>query len=262
MIGRARIASLGHSLTQSFSTHATHHKVLYHQKSTNVLEVVLNNEKSLNSLDSEMIASLTANLDHWNNNPQLKAVVYRGQGKKAFCAGGDVKSLYDAKVSEKFPGASAGLGDSFFRTEFTLDYRTAVMKPVQISIWDGIVMGGGVGLSIHSPFRIATENSMFAMPEAKIGFFTDVAGGYFLSRLPNHIGLYLGLTSARITGKDLVRAGVANYFIPSEKIETFLTELYSIKDGSHLQKQGIKSLVEKYSDTVSGHMDNLDIIDK
>jgi enoyl-CoA hydratase/carnithine racemase len=262
MIGRARIASLGHSLTQSFSVHAAHSKVLYHQKSAHVLEVVLNNEKSLNSLDSEMIASLTSQLDQWNNNPQLKAVVYRGHGKKAFCAGGDVKSLYDAKVNEKVPGAAAALGDSFFRTEFTLDYRTAVMKPVQISIWDGIVMGGGVGLSIHSPFRIATENSMFAMPEAKIGFFTDVSGGYFLSRLPNHLGVYLGLTSARITGKDLVRAGVANYFIASEKIEAFLAELYAVKDGSHLQKHSIKSLVEKYSDTVSGPIDNLELIDK
>ena len=92
------------------------------------------------------------------------------------------------------------------------------MKPVQISCWDGIVMGGGVGISIHSPIRIATESSMFAMPEAKIGLFTDVAGGYFLSRLRKNIGLYLGLTGARLKGEEVVQAGLANFFVEKSKI--------------------------------------------
>lgn len=84
--------------------------------------------------------------------------------------------------------------DTFFREEFVLDYRLATLKPVLVSILNGVVMGGGVGISIHSPFKIATEKSIFAMPEAKLGFFTDVGGGYFLSRLRSNLGLYLGLT--------------------------------------------------------------------
>lgn len=92
------------------------------------------------------------------------------------------------------------------------------MKPALIAVMDGIVMGGGVGISVHAPIKIATENSMFAMPEARIGFFTDVGGGYFLSRLRSNIGLYLGLTGARLKGKDLVAAGIANYYVPRDKL--------------------------------------------
>ena len=92
------------------------------------------------------------------------------------------------------------------------------MKPVQISCWDGIVMGGGVGISIHSPIRIATEKTVFAMPEAKIGLFTAVGGGYFLSRLRNNIGLYLGLTGIRLKGEEVVQAALANFFVEKSKI--------------------------------------------
>ena len=93
------------------------------------------------------------------------------------------------------------------------------LKSVQIANWDGIVMGGGVGISAFSPFIIATENSMYAMPEGKIGFFTDVGAGYFLSRLRNNIGYYLGLTGARLKGEDVYIAGLANFYIPRENVQ-------------------------------------------
>jgi 3-hydroxyisobutyryl-CoA hydrolase len=101
------------------------------------------------------------------------------------------------------------------------------LEAVQISNWDGIVMGGGVGISVFSPFRIATEHTVFAMPETKIGFFTDVCGGYFLSRLPNNIGYYLGLTGTQLKGEDVYKAGIANYFVPRELLPELFQEIKS-----------------------------------
>lgn len=126
---------------------------------------------------------------------KVKAFWVEGAGKKAFCAGGDIKELYFAK--EKNPK----LLEEFFKEEFKLDYKLTKMKSLQISNWDGYIMGGGVGLSVFSPYRIATENTSFAMLESKIGFFTDVCGGYFLSRLRNNIGYYLGLTGMTLKGE-------------------------------------------------------------
>jgi enoyl-CoA hydratase/carnithine racemase len=101
------------------------------------------------------------------------------------------------------------------------------MNPLQIAIWNGIVMGGGVGLSCHSKIRIATDNTVYAMPETGIGFFTDVGGSYFLSRVHNNIslGLYLGLTGYRLKAKDLVRWGVATHFVSSENIENLKKDI-------------------------------------
>lgn len=139
-------------------------------------------------------------------------IVLSGEGGKAFCAGGDIKSLYYAKTapSAEYPPS---ILKSFFAHEYTLDYRVATLKPILVALMDGIVMGGGVGISVHAPIRIATEKSMFAMPEAKIGLFTDVGGGYFLSRLKHNLGNYLGLTGYRLKGADLVHAGVADHFV-------------------------------------------------
>ena len=124
---------------------------------------------------------------------KAKAVWFEGAGGKSFCAGGDVKALFDknAKVSDRL---------DFFREEFTTDYKIATMKSLQIANWDGIVMGGGFGVTSMASFRIASENSMFAMPEAKLGFFTDVCACYTLARLRNNIGFYLGMTGARLKG--------------------------------------------------------------
>ena len=109
----------------------------------------------------------------------------------------------------------------FFAQEYLLDYSLTTMSPLQIAIWNGIVMGGSVGVSCHSKIRIATDNTVYAMPETGIGFFTDVGGSYFLSRVHNNIslGLYLGLTGFRLKSRDLVRWGVATHFVPSERLE-------------------------------------------
>ncbi len=99
------------------------------------------------------------------------------------------------------------------------------MNPILVALMDGIVMGGGVGISVHAPIRIATENSLFAMPEAKLGLFTDVGGGYFLSRLKNNLGLFIGLTGYRLKGADLYHAGVADYYVQRDKLHMLKDEI-------------------------------------
>jgi enoyl-CoA hydratase/carnithine racemase len=154
----------------------------------------------------------------------VACVVLQGEGGKAFCAGGDVKSLYLAKTapSDKNPPS---ILQKFFATEYVLDYKLANMSPVLVALMDGIVMGGGVGISVHAPVRIATENSLFAMPEAKLGLFTDVGGGYFLSRLSNNLGMFLGLTGYRLKGADLFHAGVADYYVNRENLASLKQDI-------------------------------------
>jgi 3-hydroxyisobutyryl-CoA hydrolase len=199
-------------------------------------KVLLNRPKALNSLNSGMIAALKSNVQAME---QAKAVWFEGAGGKAFCAGGDVKSLFDKE-------ATVGDRLNFFREEFSTDYKIANLKSVQIANWDGIVMGGGFGITSMAPFRIATENSMFAMPEAKLGFFTDICSCYVLSRLRSNIGFYLGMTGARLKGEDLYISGLANYFIPRKSLEAAFNELKAALPGSHSPKELVAEVLSKY----------------
>lgn len=232
-------------------------KVIFNKRNPYVVEAILNKEKALNALDHDMIKTLSAETEVWNKDDKLKAILLRGMGKKAFCAGGDVKSLYEAKANQQDKGQTPPILDAFFRDEFTCDYKLASLRPSLIALWDGIVMGGGVGISINAPFKIATENSMFAMPEGKIGFFTDVGGGYFLSRLRDNIGVYLGLTSQRLKGKDLVRAGLAQYYLPSEKIPELEKRLFDSPKPESLTREGIATILQELCEKVEGDLPNL-----
>ena len=118
----------------------------------------------------------------------------------------------------------------FFRLEQELDYQVSQLKALQIACWDGIVMGGGVGISVFAPFIIATEKTLFAMPQAKIGFITDMGINYILARLRSNIGYYLGTTGARLKGEEVFIAGLANYFIPSSKITEAQKEILTLFD--------------------------------
>lgn len=141
----------------------------------------------------------------------------RGAGPKSFCAGGDVAKI--VKVGKE-SGREVAIeyGIKFLREEFRMDYQLAKMRPVQISILDGYVLGGGNGISINSKIKIATEKTLMGMPEAKIGFFCDVGVSYVLSRLQNGIGEYICLTSQFIKGEDIVKAKLADHFVKSENI--------------------------------------------
>ncbi|KAF5749888.1 Beta-hydroxyisobutyryl-CoA hydrolase 1 [Tripterygium wilfordii] len=142
-------------------------------------------------------------------------VILKGNGK-AFCAGGDVVSVVGSMMIGHW-----SFGASFYRKQFTLDYLLATYKKPLIALIDGIVMGGGAGLSMHATFRIVTENTVFAMPEAAIGLFPDVGASHFLSRLPGYFGEYLGLTGARLDGAEMLECGLATHFVYSKDLVWF-----------------------------------------
>lgn len=128
----------------------------------------------------------------------------KGAGEKSFCAGGDVVALSEQNFNAAGEPNEEGMQRSaeYFRTEYTLDHLVATYTKPYVAFMDGHTMGGGVGLSVHAPFRIATERTTFAMPETKIGFFTDVGGSFFLPRLDGQLGMYLALTSDFLRGVD------------------------------------------------------------
>lgn len=178
--------------------------------------IVLNRPSKLNSLNQSMIDKLTPKVLEYVKNDSIKALVLKGAGGKALCAGGDVAAL--ASGISKNGNAGSVDATTFFRDEYILVQLIATLSKPYVALMHGITMGGGVGVSVHAPFRIATEKTLFAMPETDIGFFPDVGGTYFLSRLDGEIGTYLALTSARLRGYDVVSAGIATHYIPSDRL--------------------------------------------
>jgi enoyl-CoA hydratase/carnithine racemase len=220
------------------------------------VKVKLNKPKSLNALDIPMIGLLQKLVLEWNSSESTRLVIFSADGQKAFCAGGDVKSLYMARQE-----GNSSVFSKFFSKEYILDYSLARMRPVQMSVWDGMVLGGGLGISIHSPIRVATEKSMFSMPEALIGLYPDVAGTYFLPRLPGSIGLYLGITAARLNSEELVRAGAATHFVKGENLSKLKeTLIENVTSESSLQQ--IENIVSEYSEPISGPLEDIENIEK
>lgn len=159
-------------------------------------------------------------------NQVCQSILVRGAGAKAFCAGGDIVSIAkDAARAQKGDGDAYQRFVGFFRDEYRLDYMTSKLSKPYIPWYNGIVMGGGVGISVHNRVRVATEQSLFAMPETTIGFFPDVGGSHFLPRLDPGLGMYLALTSARLKGADLVHAGVATHFAYNHEFDNLYNKL-------------------------------------
>lgn len=175
--------------------------------------ICLNRPKALNALDLSMIRACAAALDDWRDNPHVHAVVIEGAGDRAFCAGGDIRALREAQVTGNRSDA-----DRFFQEEYALNLAIATYPKPYVALIDGICMGGGIGLSVHAPYRVATQHAAFAMPETAIGFFPDIGATFFLPRLPGELGTYLGLTGLRITGADAVHAGFATHYTPRENL--------------------------------------------
>lgn len=169
--------------------------------------ILLNRPRALNALDLPMIRACAAILETWREDPRVDAVVIEGAGDRAFCAGGDIRALRDGQMS----GDRAAV-EQFFAEEYALNMTIATYPKPYIALIDGLCMGGGIGLSVHAPYRVATEHAGFAMPETAIGFFPDIGATFLLPRLPGELGVYLGLTGLRITGADAVHAGLATHF--------------------------------------------------
>ena len=197
----------------------------------NVAIVILNREKALNALDMDMVSQMKSHLLKWRssslsnqNEHKISAFILKGAGGKAFCAGGDVKSIYSHLQNNGQPsligtGKPGTIESDFFRHEYEMNYLIGTSPIPQVSIWDGIVMGGGVGISVLGEFRIATEKTLFAMPETAIGLFPDVGSSAWLPHLPDGQGLYIGLTGCRLGAADLINTGIATHYIPSQNLE-------------------------------------------
>eukprot|EP00405_Crypthecodinium_cohnii_P022164 CAMPEP_0206465728 /NCGR_PEP_ID=MMETSP0324_2-20121206/28015_1 /ASSEMBLY_ACC=CAM_ASM_000836 /TAXON_ID=2866 /ORGANISM="Crypthecodinium cohnii, Strain Seligo" /LENGTH=404 /DNA_ID=CAMNT_0053938667 /DNA_START=15 /DNA_END=1229 /DNA_ORIENTATION=- len=211
--------------------------------SNGVAELQLCRPKKLNSLSMPMIQQLKVFYDQLEKGSD-KCVLLSGEGR-AFCAGGDVAEVRDGVLA----GNSAPA--EFFHDEYALDYQIATLHPrkgiVQVALWDGIVMGGGVGLSAHSPVRICTEKTMFAMPETLIGLFPDVGMTWKLSRLAAGLptGLYLGLTGQRLGAADCMASGIATHYCPSEKLPQVVEKLKSLGAAKVSEIEVVAKVVEE-----------------
>lgn len=185
--------------------------------------ILLNRPRALNALDLEMIRACTCALLEWRDDPHVHAVVIEGAGERAFCAGGDIRALRDGQLS----GDRTSV-DAFFREEYDLNLLISAYPKPYIALIDGICMGGGIGVSVHAPYRVASEHAMFAMPETAIGFFPDIGATFFLPRLPGQLGLYLGLTGLRVTGSDAVHAGFGTHYVSRDRLPTLSLALADI----------------------------------
>jgi enoyl-CoA hydratase len=183
--------------------------------------ITLNRPKALNALTHAMCLSMKVQLDAWRTDDAVKCVVVQGEGERAFCAGGDVRALYESGK------AGTPYIFDFYRDEYILNAAIKHYSKPYIALLRGIVMGGGVGVSVHGSHRIADESMLFAMPETGIGLFPDVGGSFFLPRLPGELGMYLGLTGARLKTADALYAGVATHFVPAAKHEALIAALES-----------------------------------
>jgi enoyl-CoA hydratase/carnithine racemase len=189
--------------------------------------ITLNAPKALNALNFEMIKLLEPQLRAWQDDETIAMVLLKGAGDKAFCAGGDVVSLHHAMAQ----GKPTSLVEDFFTLEYKLDYLIHTFdKP--ILVWgNGIVMGGGLGLMAGASHRVVTETSRIAMPEQTIGLYPDVGGSYFLHKMPQSVGLFLGLTSASINCDDARFVSLADHFIDSTKYDSMLAQILAAKWG-------------------------------
>lgn len=175
--------------------------------------LTLNRPRALNALDAGMIARLTEELDAWRDDPRIAVVLLDGPGDRGFCAGGDVRALYE-QVRSGDPHAAA----AFFGPEYRLNAAIAEYPKPVVAFADGITMGGGIGLAGHAGIRVVTERSRLAMPETRIGFSPDVGGTWLLARAPGRLGEYLGVTGATMDAADAIYAGFADVFVPADRL--------------------------------------------
>ncbi len=228
----------------------------------------LNAERKLNSLTSDMVALLKAQFDRWESDGEIVAIWLQGAGDKAFCAGGDVRSLRDRIVEV---GAQEALSDvqAFFENEYRLDYQIHCY-PKPVIVWGhGIVMGGGIGLMSGASHRVVTETTRLAMPEISIGLYPDVGGTWFLNHAPGRTGLFLGLTGANINAADALFVGMADRFVQSQNKDALMQSLQeqdwseSVEQNAALVTRVLKSfeqLAELPLSNVREHFDTIQLL--
>lgn len=182
--------------------------------------ITLNRPKALNAVSHGMVTAMRAQLDEWADDPAITRVVIMGAGDKAFSAGGDIRHLYDLGKAQRFTEQL-----QFWRDEYPLNVVIKNYRKPYVALIDGIVMGGGVGVSVHGSHRVAGDKYSFAMPEVSIGFFPDVGATWFLPRMPGELGAYCALTGERFGIADALYAGLATHRIPTARFAALLEGL-------------------------------------
>ncbi len=183
--------------------------------------ITLNRPRALNSLNHDMVLAITEHLEAWRSDAGVRAVLIDGAGDRGLCAGGDIRAIYEDARS----GDGASL--RFWADEYRLNALISRYPKPYLALMDGLVLGGGVGVSAHGSHRIVTERTRLGMPEVGIGFVPDVGGTYLLSRAPGELGTHIALTAGAVTGPDAIHCGLADRFVPSERIPALLDALTS-----------------------------------
>ena len=199
----------------------------------------LNRPKAINAVTLEMFRDIDKALDAFEADPEVAVIVLEGAGERGLCAGGDIRALWE---SSKVKG---DLGKILWREEYILNARIAKFPKPYVAFMDGIVMGGGVGLSAHGAHRVVTERTRLAMPEVGLGFFPDVGGTFLLSRAPGEIGTYFGLTGQTMNGPDAIYARFADAVVPSAKLPALREALTKVRPGT--TSAGIKTLIDGFA---------------
>jgi len=199
----------------------------------------LNRPKAINAVTLEMFRDIDKALDRFEADPQVGLILLEGAGERGLCAGGDIRALYESSR------VNGDLGKILWREEYILNARIAEFKKPYVAFMDGIVMGGGVGLSAHSRHRVVTERTKLAMPEVGLGFFPDVGGTWLLSHAPGEVGTYFGLTGQTMNGPDAVYSGFADAVVPSDKLAALREALTKVVPGTPSSE--VASLIKGFS---------------
>jgi enoyl-CoA hydratase/carnithine racemase len=184
--------------------------------------IVLNRPKAINALTHEMVDLIQAALDEWVDDPSVQTVVLTGSGERGLCAGGDIVSIYHDGLAHGTASAA------FWAAEYRLNAAIADYPKPFVAIMDGIVLGGGIGLSAHASVRVVTERSKLGMPETGIGFFPDVGGTYLLPRAPGELGTHLALTAGLVGAGDAIAVGLADWYVPSDRLPSLIASLATL----------------------------------
>ncbi|KAG6500291.1 hypothetical protein ZIOFF_040134 [Zingiber officinale] len=212
---------------------------------SHVRTVILNRPLKFNALNYQMVLQLSEEFQKLENDPAVKLVIVKANGK-VFCAGGDVIEYYRCSLTGEW-----ALATQIYQKQLTLDYLVATYTMpllskflLEVFLINGAVMGGGAGLSMNARYRVVTENTVFAMPEAAIGYYPDVGASYFLSKLPGFLGEYLGLTGARLNGAEMVACGLATHFVRSKNLILLEKSLYEV---DVVEPNTIQGIISKYT---------------
>ena len=209
-------------------------KELKARNGTKIGQITLNSEETLNSLTLSMVDTIDSQLTNWEKESDVVAVMIEGAGDRAFCAGGDIRALYDSMIQT--PGGPNPFAEAFFEREYRLDYKIHTYSKPVICWVDGITMGGGVGLMLGCKYRLSNERTRFAMPEIGVGLFPDVGFTHFIDKLPKGVGLYMMLTATQLNAADTQMIGLTNNYISITAKDIFEKEITQLDWSDDLLK--------------------------